>query len=230
MAGGRNGDRCYGWRLFGVGGRVGRCQGDGPSELGVPGRRASALLRGRLRWGGRSAHALVVMPGRWADGAAARTWAVATATAGCELAMPSGVALSRGRALGLGGVMDVSANRPPHTANQGVQLGPAGIRRSPRRRRPSGQPPPLPHHLQVTGVGWLIAAVVLTTLSLLVFAGGLRGLAGEGPVLGGAGVGWLARLGVPGLLPAMRGLAGLGSWMAMNVLLWGLVVALLVLR
>jgi membrane-associated phospholipid phosphatase/tRNA A-37 threonylcarbamoyl transferase component Bud32 len=126
--------------------------------------------------------------------------------------------------------MDVSANRPPHTANQGVQLGPAGIRRSPRRRRPSGQPPPLPHHLQVTGVGWLIAAVVLTTLSLLVFAGGLRGLAVEVTVLEDAVVGWLARLDVPGLLPVMRGLAGLGSWMAMNVLLWGLLVALLVLR
>jgi membrane-associated phospholipid phosphatase/tRNA A-37 threonylcarbamoyl transferase component Bud32 len=126
--------------------------------------------------------------------------------------------------------MDVSANRPPHTANQGVQLGPPGIRRSPRRRRPSGQPPPLPHHLQVTGVGWLIAAVVLTTLSLLVFAGGLRGLAVEVTVLEDAVVGWLARLDVPGLLPVMRGLAGLGSWMAMNVLLWGLLVALLVLR
>jgi membrane-associated phospholipid phosphatase len=90
--------------------------------------------------------------------------------------------------------MDVSANRPPHPANQGVQLGPAGIRRSPRRRRPSGQPPPLPHHLQVTGVGWLIAAVVLTTLSLLVFAGGLRGLAVEVTVLEDAVVGWLALL------------------------------------
>jgi hypothetical protein len=29
----------------------------------------------------------------------------------------------------------------------------AGIRRSPRRRRPSGQPPPLPRHLQTTGGG-----------------------------------------------------------------------------
>jgi membrane-associated phospholipid phosphatase len=84
--------------------------------------------------------------------------------------------------------------------------------------------------LQVTGVGWLIAAVVLTTLSLLVFAGGLRGLAVEVTVLEDAVVGWLARLDVPGLLPVMRGLAGLGSWMAMNVLLWGLLVALLVLR
>jgi hypothetical protein len=32
----------------------------------------------------------------------------------------------------------------------------------------------LPHHLQTTGVGWLVAAVVLVALSLLVFAEGLR--------------------------------------------------------
>jgi membrane-associated phospholipid phosphatase/tRNA A-37 threonylcarbamoyl transferase component Bud32 len=125
--------------------------------------------------------------------------------------------------------MDVSANPPPRAA-QRVELGPPGMRRSPRRRRPSGQPPPLPHHLQTTGVGWLTAAVVLVALSLLVFAGGLRGRAVEVTVLEDAVVGWLAGLDVPGLLPAMRGLAALGSWMAMNVLLWGLLLALLVLR
>jgi hypothetical protein len=31
----------------------------------------------------------------------------------------------------------------------------------------------LPHHLQTTGVGWLVAAVVLVALSLVVFADGL---------------------------------------------------------
>jgi hypothetical protein len=35
----------------------------------------------------------------------------------------------------------------------------------------------LPHHLQTTGAGWLVAAVVLVVLSVLVFAGGLQGLA-----------------------------------------------------
>ena len=69
--------------------------------------------------------------------------------------------------------MDVSGNQPAGAAGPGVRLGPAGIRRSPWRRRPSGQPPPLPHHLQTTGVGWLVAAVVSVVLSLLVFAGGL---------------------------------------------------------
>jgi membrane-associated phospholipid phosphatase/tRNA A-37 threonylcarbamoyl transferase component Bud32 len=126
--------------------------------------------------------------------------------------------------------MDVSANQPPGTASPGVQLRPPGTRRSPWRRRPSGQPPPLPHHLQTTGVGWLIAAVVLVGLSLLVFAGGLHGLAIDITVVDAAVVGWLAGLRAPGLLAAMQVLAALGSYLAITVLLWGLLLALLLLR
>src|SRR5215204_6372534 len=130
----------------------------------------------------------------------------------------------------LGGVMDVSANPPTHAADRGEEFRPAGIRRSPRRRRPSGQPPPLPHHLQTTGVGWLVAAVVLVALSLVVFADGLRGPAVAVTVVDDAVVGWLAGLEVPGLVPAMGGLAALDSYLAITVLLWGLLLALLVRR
>ena len=42
--------------------------------------------------------------------------------------------------------------------------------------------------------------------------------------------GWLAGLEVPGLVAVMGGLAALGSWTAMNVWLWGLLLALLVRR
>jgi hypothetical protein len=101
--------------------------------------------------------------------------------------------------------MDVSASQPTHAANQRVEPSPPGIRRSPRRRRPAGQPPPLPHHLQTTRVGWLTAAVVLVTLSLLVFAGDLRGPAVTVTVVDDAVVQWLAGLDVPGLLPTIRG-------------------------
>jgi hypothetical protein len=101
--------------------------------------------------------------------------------------------------------MDVSANPPTQAADRGVELGPAGIRRSPRRRRPSGQPPPLPHHLQTTGVGWLVAAVVLVALSLVVFADGLRGRAVAVTVVDDAVVGWLAGLDAPGLVAVMGG-------------------------
>ena len=79
-------------------------------------------------------------------------------------------------------------------------------------------------------MGWLVAAVVLVALSLVVFADGLRGRAVAVTVVDDAVVGWLAGLEAPGLVAAMRGLAALGSWTAMNVLLWGLLLALLVLR
>jgi len=126
--------------------------------------------------------------------------------------------------------MDVAANQPAGAAAPGAQLGPPGIRRSPRRRRPAGQPPPLPHHLQTTGVGWLAAAVVLVALSLLVFAGGLGGRALAVTAVDGAVVRWLAGLRAPGLLPAMRVLAALGSYVAITGLLWGLLLALLIRR
>jgi tRNA A-37 threonylcarbamoyl transferase component Bud32 len=126
--------------------------------------------------------------------------------------------------------MEGSANQPARAAAAGARLGPPGIRRSPRRRRPSGQPPPLPHHLQTTGVGWLAAAVVLVVLSVLVFVGGLGGPAVAVTAVDDAVVGWLAGLDAPGLLAAMRLLAALGSWVVITVLLWGLLLALLIRR
>ncbi|HEV8165038.1 MAG TPA: phosphatase PAP2 family protein, partial [Actinomycetota bacterium] len=117
--------------------------------------------------------------------------------------------------------MDVPADQPTQAAVQRVE---------PRRRRPSGYPPPLPHHLQTTGVGWLTAAVVLVTLSLLVFAGDLQGPAVAVTVAEDRMTRWLAGLQPPGLLPVMRALAALGSWMAVNVLLWGLLLALVIRR
>jgi len=126
--------------------------------------------------------------------------------------------------------VDVSAGRPARAATQAAQHGPPEGWRSSRRRRPSGQPPPLPHHVQTTGVGWLTAAVVLVALTVVVFAGGLRGPAVAVTAVDDAVVRWLGELHPPGLLPAMRAVAALGSWPAINVLLWGLLLALLVRR
>jgi hypothetical protein len=57
----------------------------------------------------------------------------------------------------------------------------------------------LPHHLHTSGVGWLVALVVLLTLSIVVFAGGLRGPAVTVTVADDAVVRWLAGLDTPGL-------------------------------
>src|SRR5512133_2298738 len=104
------------------------------------------------------------------------------------------------------------------------------VRQSGRRRRPSGEAPPLPHHLQTSGVGWLVALVVLVLLSIVVFGGGLRGPAVAVTVLDDAMVRWLAGLDAPGLQGTWQALAFLGSWWVINLVGFGLVLALLALR
>jgi tRNA A-37 threonylcarbamoyl transferase component Bud32/membrane-associated phospholipid phosphatase len=124
-----------------------------------------------------------------------------------------------------------SSSRPvlPSVAGP-MRPGAHGVRPSGRRRRPSGEAPPLPHHLQTSGVGWLVASVVLVALSIVVFAGGLRGVAVAVTVLDVAVVRWLAGLDAPGLAGTWRALAFLGSWWVLNILGFGLVLALLALR
>jgi tRNA A-37 threonylcarbamoyl transferase component Bud32 len=102
--------------------------------------------------------------------------------------------------------------------------------RSPRHRRPTGAAPPLPYRLQTSGVGWLVAAVVLVGLTLAIFARGLRGPAVAVTVVDDAVVGWLAGLVGPGLVAPLRGLARIGSWWVLYTAYFGLLLALLVLR
>jgi tRNA A-37 threonylcarbamoyl transferase component Bud32/membrane-associated phospholipid phosphatase len=101
---------------------------------------------------------------------------------------------------------------------------------SPRRRRPTGEPPPLPYHLQTSGIGWLVAAVVLVGLTLAIFARGLRGPAVTATVIDDAVVGWLAGLYGPGVVPLLRGVARISSWSVLYTAYYGLLLALLVLR
>ncbi|MDF2743468.1 MAG: rane protein of unknown function, putative kinase domain [Actinomycetia bacterium] len=102
--------------------------------------------------------------------------------------------------------------------------------RSPRHRRPTGAAPPLPYRLQTSGVGWLVAAVVLVGLTLAIFARGLRGPAVAVTVVDDAVVGWLAGLVGPGLVAPLRGLARIGSWWVLYTAYFALLLALLVLR
>jgi tRNA A-37 threonylcarbamoyl transferase component Bud32/membrane-associated phospholipid phosphatase len=126
--------------------------------------------------------------------------------------------------------VDVPADQSTRTSAPRQQPAPTGPLRSLRRRRPSGEAPPLPHHLQTSGVGWLVALVVLVALSIVVFAGGLRGPAVTVTVVDDAVVRWLAGLDASGLAGTWRALAFLGSWWVLNILGLGLVLALLALR
>jgi hypothetical protein len=101
---------------------------------------------------------------------------------------------------------------------------------SSRTRRPSGEPPPLPRHLQTSGVGWLVAAAVLVAVAVLVFARGLRGVAVDVSVVDTAVVRGLQDLRVPGSAELFRSLSWLGSWAFLDLAGPALFVALLALR
>src|SRR5687768_4740024 len=126
--------------------------------------------------------------------------------------------------------METPANQSTPTSALPVHPALREAVRSPRRRRPTGAAPPLPYRLQTSGVGWLVAAVVLVGLTLAIFGRGLRGPAVTATVIDDAVVGWLAGLAGPGLEPALRGLARIGSWPVLYAASYGLLLVLLVLR
>jgi tRNA A-37 threonylcarbamoyl transferase component Bud32 len=126
--------------------------------------------------------------------------------------------------------MDVPADRSRPTSAPPLHPTLREAVRSPRRRRPTGAAPPLPYRLQTSGIGWLVAALVLIGLTLAVFARGLRGPAVAVTVVDDAIVGWLAGLVSAGLVAPLRGLARIASWWVLYTLYYGLLLALLVLR
>ena len=103
-------------------------------------------------------------------------------------------------------------------------------RQSRRRRRPSGAPPPLPRHLETSGVGWLLAAVGLVAVFTISFAASrhwaaVAVTAADDRVvmwLSGLRSGWLAGVVAVAAFPA--------SWLASKILVWCTVVPLLVFK
>jgi tRNA A-37 threonylcarbamoyl transferase component Bud32/membrane-associated phospholipid phosphatase len=112
-----------------------------------------------------------------------------------------------------------------------AQPGAVDARRSGRRRRPTGQAPPLPRSIQPTGVWWAAAAVVLAALARIAFGPARRSLGVAVTVWDDAVVRWLAGLHLPGLTGLMEAVvASTGSAGMIGALRWGTVIALLALR
>jgi membrane-associated phospholipid phosphatase/tRNA A-37 threonylcarbamoyl transferase component Bud32 len=124
--------------------------------------------------------------------------------------------------------MDPSPSQAVGTARDAA---PPGSRRGRRRRRPTGEPPPLPRHLETTGFGWMVAAVGLVALTLLLFTAGRYGRGISLSVLDNRVVEALAGLRTPGLTRVMRGLHGLlGSVWTIKVLAWTILIVLIVYK
>jgi membrane-associated phospholipid phosphatase/tRNA A-37 threonylcarbamoyl transferase component Bud32 len=108
---------------------------------------------------------------------------------------------------------------------------PPGTRRARRRRRPTGEPPPLPRHLESTGVGWLVAAVGTVVAAVVLLAAGRHSRGVSFTVTDAWVVERLAELRQPGLTSFLRGLAELlgGLW-TVKVLAWTTVIVLAVYK
>ena len=103
-------------------------------------------------------------------------------------------------------------------------------RQSRRRRRPSGAPPPLPRHLEISGVGWLLAAVGLVLVFTVSFVASRHGAAVAVTAADDRVARWLTGLHSGWRIHALQVAAFPASWLASKVLAWCIVVPLLVFR
>jgi membrane-associated phospholipid phosphatase/tRNA A-37 threonylcarbamoyl transferase component Bud32 len=106
----------------------------------------------------------------------------------------------------------------------------ASVRRSRRRRRPSGAPPPLPRHLEITGVAWLLVAVGLVAVFAVSFVASRHGAAVVVTAADDRIVRWLSGLRSGWRTNALQVAAFPASWLASHILAWCIVVPLLVFR
>src|SRR5215213_933401 len=106
----------------------------------------------------------------------------------------------------------------------------ASVHRSRRRRRPSGAPPPLPRHLETSGVGWLLAAVGLVVVFTVSFVASRHGAAVAVTAADDRVARWLTGLHSSWLTNALQVAAFPATWLASKVLAWGIVVPLLVFK
>jgi tRNA A-37 threonylcarbamoyl transferase component Bud32/membrane-associated phospholipid phosphatase len=118
---------------------------------------------------------------------------------------------------------------PTHAADQPARVA-ASVGRSRRRRRPSGAPPPLPRHLETSGVGWLLAAVGLVAVFTVSFVASRHGAAVAVTAVDDRVVRWLSGLRSGWLTNGLQVVAFPASWLASKILAWCIVVPLLVFK
>jgi tRNA A-37 threonylcarbamoyl transferase component Bud32/membrane-associated phospholipid phosphatase len=98
------------------------------------------------------------------------------------------------------------------------------------RRRPSGSAPPLPRHIERSGLIWLAVAIVTTGAAVTVFGGGLSRWAVDVTVIDDAMTRHVAAAPVPGLTVIARVIAEAGAAPATVIGAYALLLALIVLR
>ena len=124
--------------------------------------------------------------------------------------------------------MDTTTRTTQAAADRPVTVAASG--RQSQRRRPSGAPPPLPRHLETTGVGWLLVAIGLVAVFAISFVASRHGAAVAVTVADDRVVKWLSGLRRGWLTGVVAVAAFPASWLASKILAWCIVVPLLVFR
>ncbi|HEY6710100.1 MAG TPA: phosphatase PAP2 family protein [Actinomycetota bacterium] len=122
-----------------------------------------------------------------------------------------------------------TTTRATQVADQPARVA-TSVRHSRRRRRPSGAPPPLPRHLETSGVGWLLAAVGLVVVFTVSFVASRHGAAVAVTAADDRVARWLTGLHSGWLTNALQVVAFPASWLASKILAWCIVVPLLVFK
>jgi hypothetical protein len=98
------------------------------------------------------------------------------------------------------------------------------------QRRPSGAPPPLPHHIERSGLIWLGLAIVATGAAVVTFADGLTPWAADVTVIDDAVTRHISQAPVPGLTGIASAVAEAGAAPAIVIAAYALLLSLVVLR
>ena len=110
------------------------------------------------------------------------------------------------------------------------RVAPSRQARVPRRRRPSGAPPPLPRHLRTTGIGWLIGAIVAVVFTVVIYHDGVQGAAITVIDIDDTIVRWVSDVDLPGIHGTARFVSYASSWWVIELTVWLLPIALIVFR
>ncbi len=121
--------------------------------------------------------------------------------------------------------MSTSPPRSPADVSPREPVSPAG-----RQRRPSGAPPPLPRHIERSGLIWLAVAIVAAGAATALFARGLGRWAVDVTVIDDAMTRRVAGLPVPGFTAAARVIAEAGAAPATVIAGFVLLLALVAAR
>ena len=116
----------------------------------------------------------------------------------------------------------------PRTTAVDTVTGPRTARRTHRRRRPTGAPPPLPRKIGTTGTAWLVAAAVLLIMTLVAMSS--ESAARVANQLDSAILRQFAGLRSSSLTDVADGVDRVGSGWTVSVIGFGLLLALVVLR